>query len=194
MNKLVHINFLKLVSVVTFFLLSTSLGAATLIEDFNDPFPAWESDWLGLNSNIQNYSGEGSTTGALFLYFTDGDEVLGAADKAVDITFTPLFGASIREFSMDIDMSSISTSIQVYDGLGSIILDSFFDTAVGYETISLSSINGISGFSLFSTQQIEGNAALDNVVVSTIPVPAAAWLFGSGLIGLIGVARRKSQA
>ena len=27
--------------------------------------------------------------------------------------------------------------------------------------------------------------------VSAIPIPAAAWLFGSGLIGLIGVARRK---
>jgi len=27
--------------------------------------------------------------------------------------------------------------------------------------------------------------------VSTVPVPAAAWLFGSGLIGLIGLARRK---
>ena len=27
--------------------------------------------------------------------------------------------------------------------------------------------------------------------VSTVPVPAAAWLFGSGLIGLIGVVRRK---
>ena len=34
----------------------------------------------------------------------------------------------------------------------------------------------------------------DNIVfadVSQIPVPAAVWLFGSGLIGLIGVARRK---
>jgi hypothetical protein len=27
--------------------------------------------------------------------------------------------------------------------------------------------------------------------VSTVPVPAAAWLFGSGLLGLVGVARRK---
>jgi len=27
--------------------------------------------------------------------------------------------------------------------------------------------------------------------ISAVPVPAAAWLFGSGLIGLIGVARRK---
>ena len=28
-------------------------------------------------------------------------------------------------------------------------------------------------------------------VASTVPVPAAAWLFGSGLLGLIGMARRK---
>lgn len=31
----------------------------------------------------------------------------------------------------------------------------------------------------------------DDVSVSTIPIPAAAWLFGSGLLGLIGIARRK---
>ena len=28
--------------------------------------------------------------------------------------------------------------------------------------------------------------------VSAVPVPAAVWLFGSGLLGLIGVARRNS--
>ena len=28
---------------------------------------------------------------------------------------------------------------------------------------------------------------------TTVPVPAAVWLFGSGLIGLIGIARRKAQ-
>jgi hypothetical protein len=27
--------------------------------------------------------------------------------------------------------------------------------------------------------------------VSAVPVPATAWLFGSGLIGLVGIARRK---
>ena len=27
--------------------------------------------------------------------------------------------------------------------------------------------------------------------VAAVPIPAAAWLFGSGLLGLIGVARRK---
>ena len=35
---------------------------------------------------------------------------------------------------------------------------------------------------------------MENIIagsVSTVPVPAAAWLFGSGLIGLVGFARRK---
>ena len=37
-------------------------------------------------------------------------------------------------------------------------------------------------------------ASLSNVrAFSVVPVPAAVWLFGSGLIGLIGVARRKKS-
>jgi hypothetical protein len=49
----------------------------------------------------------------------------------------------------------------------------------------------------FSAAGLQGIAdeswGLDNVRVdvSAVPVPAAAWLFGSGLLGLIGVARRK---
>jgi len=33
-----------------------------------------------------------------------------------------------------------------------------------------------------------------NGTVSSVPVPAAAWLFGSGLLGLVGIARRKKSA
>lgn len=35
--------------------------------------------------------------------------------------------------------------------------------------------------------------ATGTVVVSAVPVPAAVWLFGSGLIGLIGFAKRKRK-
>jgi len=35
---------------------------------------------------------------------------------------------------------------------------------------------------------------LTDVEVSAVPVPAAVWLFGSGLLGLVGIARRKKQA
>ena len=32
----------------------------------------------------------------------------------------------------------------------------------------------------------------NSVFVSAVPVPAAAWLLGSGLIGLVSIARRKA--
>jgi hypothetical protein len=34
----------------------------------------------------------------------------------------------------------------------------------------------------------------DSDWVGAVPVPAAVWLFGSGLIGLVGIARRKKAA
>ena len=37
-----------------------------------------------------------------------------------------------------------------------------------------------------------GEVWLDNVSISAVPIPAAVWLFGSGLLGLIAVARRKA--
>jgi len=45
-----------------------------------------------------------------------------------------------------------------------------------------------------SVQGGVGNAGTYLVRTSVVPVPAAAWLFGSGLLGLIGVARRKARA
>ena len=38
------------------------------------------------------------------------------------------------------------------------------------------------------------NYTFSNFTPSTIPVPAAAWLFGSGLLGLAGTARRRRSA
>ena len=39
-----------------------------------------------------------------------------------------------------------------------------------------------------------GNAVRDKILTEVVPVPAAVWLFGSGLLGLIGIARRKKAA
>ena len=57
----------------------------------------------------------------------------------------------------------------------------YYDTGTGYNPF------------LFSTSSTSSSYTGSYLVqASVIPVPSAIWLFGSGLIGLIGVARRKT--
>ncbi len=68
-----------------------------------------------------------------------------------------------------------------YDNIG----DEFQIAMLGSQFSGLQSV-------LFSSQFIF--PAYDNIEVSAVPIPAAVWLFGSGLLGLVGIARRKKVA
>jgi hypothetical protein len=50
--------------------------------------------------------------------------------------------------------------------------------------------DGINGASMIDGP-FQGFNANFNVMINPVPVPAAVWLFGSGLIGLFGLSRRK---
>ena len=51
----------------------------------------------------------------------------------------------------------------------------------------------ITGTDIASGQSFEyGYTASTQTVSEVVPIPAAAWLFGSGLLGLIGIARKKA--
>ena len=62
-----------------------------------------------------------------------------------------------------------------------------------HNLIDLSSFGLIDQLVLSSSLDPAG-LGYDNFSFSVVPVPAAVWLFGSGLLGLIGVTRRKKQA
>jgi hypothetical protein len=58
---------------------------------------------------------------------------------------------------------------------------------------------GLSTFSFWLDGDFNVERPLQDIVlvptsinVSAVPVPAAVWLFGSGVLGLVGVARRRS--
>ena len=81
---------------------------------------------------------------------------------------------------------------------GTIALDNTGSWSVGADTVDFS-------IDLADTGLLEGdelalrweftcaNDVIEGAVdVPAVPVPAAVWLFGSGLIGLVGIARRKS--
>jgi len=68
-------------------------------------------------------------------------------------------------------------------------------SATDYPTSALSAyvFNFSSGKQSFTTKNttVFYAWAVHDGNVSAVPVPAAVWLFGSGLLGLVGIARRK---
>ena len=64
--------------------------------------------------------------------------------------------------------------------------------SIYFDTLSLNSLFGSGTFTGVNLS-IGGASAAPSLVGTTavVPVPAAVWLFGSGLLGLVGVARRQ---
>jgi len=96
---------------------------------------------------------------------------------------TPLwtfdFGGSTYSFSMlSIFIDAQTSNIIALSGTGIASIDGFEDT---HGEFSLTLNNNGEAFSFSSS-------------ASAVPVPAAVWLFGSGLLGLAGIARRKNAA
>lgn len=169
-----------------------SASAAILTEDFEAPFPAWETGWLGTNSNLTNFYGVGSARGNN----PDGLWVGNA-----NIVFNPTFGGTLTSLDLDVAGYASGTRLQIFDMSNSILLDQLVSLTSGaftdpgtYSNYSVSSLNGISGFS-FVGESIVGNTSIDNVVVSTSssqPVPEPFTIIGT-LIGGTAALRMKKR-
>jgi hypothetical protein len=53
---------------------------------------------------------------------------------------------------------------------------------------------GVKEITFLSDLTLESNGSYSGTMgISTVPIPTAIWLFGSGLIGLIGIARQSER-
>lgn len=97
--------------------------------------------------------------------------------------------------NLDYDVYSWGNSFNVFNGLG--LNDNagllVFDDIVGDFEITRIDMwiwnTGATEYTNFVSQDFTVTAS-----ASVVPAPAAVWLFGSGLLGLIGIARRKTRA
>lgn len=73
----------------------------------------------------------------------------------------------------------------------------YYSSTFSYDTGSMQSTSPLTGFDAYKFTLFVDFALTDITLVDAstapVPLPAAGWLFGSGLLGLIGMARRKTS-
>ena len=180
--------------------LGQAAEATSYVEDFEAPFPAWESGWLGQHSNLQNYYGVGGDRGNNpdGLWLSDG----GANGTDTVITFDSAFAATISSFDLDFTTFSAGITLTIWDKDGATLLTATPAATRGaytdpgsYLHFGVTSANGVGGFSMFGGA-VEGNTSIDNVTVaagaSGVPEPTVWALMLTGF-GLAGVSLRRGR-
>jgi len=158
--------------------------------------------FAGTGSNFGG-AGQSTTKGALwnFNYFMRVEGANGATPKLSDYQFnlfydfdpadnTPL--GSLGKIDITASLGA-STAALVEDSqnllFGFLAVDNlpFLDAPGG-----VFDPNAIGNYQ-FAIEVSSGGFGVESVAieVQTVPIPAAVWLFGSGLLGLLGIARRK---
>lgn len=126
---------------------------------------------------------------------------VGAFDSTPQTQLTLDFTTVVSDVSFDFanptgdltvsvfDISGGSLGVFNYSGEDPFINQAGFNYGAG--SVVISGIGDIA--SVLIEPGLNQTLVIDNLNFSPVPIPAAVWLFGSGLIGLIGVARRKKS-
>jgi len=104
------------------------------------------------------------------------------ADEVLDFSFTSANASALTP----VDNASGSN----LKGLGIMTGDSMSELVLAYNDNYLGFVD--SDFDDMLVRAVFNSAVVPERPIET-PIPAAAWLFGSGLLGLIGMARRRKQ-
>jgi len=101
-------------------------------------------------------------------------------------------GAAVAGDAVNIFNSTGTLMANVVWGLGTV--GTSFDNAVGLNNTTISTLSVVGTNGAFTS--VAGSEIGSPGVISTsaVPVPAAVWLFGTGLLGLTGFARKRKAA
>lgn len=136
---------------------------------------------LAGESGIYNTSGTGTVDVNASLRLSDAANPVFGVSETTNLTVDAPF-ANTSGSNMDWSANGgFDLTTATWDGLSSVNLRL---------TNLLTATGGTSGLAYVDKSLV---GAVGFTVVTVVPVPAAVWLFGSGLIGLIGLARRKTS-
>ena len=194
---------LILASATIALVLSTSVSALTLTFDETASLAPWSGGTLADGFSIPNLT---TTAGAA----TDVCRIsCGAAFSGTNAmyNFNSLEARLLRSSAFDLvgayfmndprnTVDSSTFEVYGYDAIGNLLYQSV-ETITNTWTFITLNMNGISDFRFNPLNPDIQNMMMDDLLyneVSAVPVPAAAWLFGSALLGFFGFSRRKANA
>ena len=116
----------------------------------------------------------------------------GTFDIGFDSTHLQINSVSIDPYFDFLPEIGGPASGDIWPGVGFDVFAN--DPAAGDFTIATINLTGLGagtpGLVILNSQFFSTTELLDPTLLPGVPVPAAVWLFGSGLLGLVGVARR----
>ena len=186
----------------TIIFLSSSASASVIsTENFNAGASGWSPNItsnLGGNVILGGYGVFGAGVVARKDYVLQS----GQSTITIDFDFYRIDSWDNERFIVEANGTTLASNVYNFSGgthnIGG--NGSFRDEKVHY-SLSFDADSTLLSLAFRSTLNqgsIDESWGVDNLVISqtvnAVPVPAAVWLFGSGLLGLVGVARRKSQS
>ena len=179
-----NINILKTAISLCLFWFSAQVLAApiTLTFDANVAAPTYTEKGMTITATGDNT--DVSVFGAWQLFGSTG-----ATAPSYSLTTSGIFDL----LSVDILHSDLGDPI-VFNGYQNSILKATLTiNADDYGFLSFSGFTGVDEVTVAVTGTFV-DPDFDDLTYQVVPVPAAVWLFGSGLLGLVSIAKRKKTA
>ena len=194
----------SLISIGLLLTLPMASHGATVV--FEDDF---DSETLTFNhTNFVNWT---VSEGSVDLVGAGFNDILPGNGRYVDLDGTTFNAGILTSTTINLNPGSYTLSFKLGGGARSNINPGNEDTvdvsfgSVYSESFTLAITDPLTAYSrtftvnsLTSASIVFDHAGgdnfgifLDDVALTSVPVPAAAWLFSSGILGLIGVSRRK---
>ena len=137
----------------------------------------------------------------------NNDTLEAANDQGEMVGFDPVTGKPVvyrqydrrNELIASVDVAPDHYEVDIGFGICRDMCQRVYEGNNGFDVMLADSVDSAAGNVNMATQYVrtlgpgESMTFTQSLELNPVPVPAAVWLFGSGLIGLIGVARRKQS-
>jgi hypothetical protein len=170
---------------------------------FNQGWWSWDETRRSNTDDNDNYAAGGITNNFFTFDISDISSPVTSAvfnvTRAVGVSDSGYTYFEYNMFDVITDAETLNSnngvSQVIYDDLGSGVHYGSFDITVAGDPTEILMLQLNEAFISDINTAILGTDQYFSIggQRSIVPIPAAVWLFGSGLIGLIGVARRKAH-